>query len=117
MIGGTMKVLVATEKPFAKEAVDKNRRRLPGSRLRDGSAGKYPSKDDLLLAVKDADAMIVRSDIVDADVLAAGKQLKLVVRAAPDTTPSTSPPPKSATLWWKTPPAKTPTPWRSWFWA
>jgi len=76
-----MKVLVATEKPFAKEAVDKIAAVCQEAGYEMVLLEKYPSKDDLLLAVKDADAMIVRSDIVDADVLAAGKQLKLVVRA------------------------------------
>ena len=42
---------------------------------------KYKEKTDLLKAVADADAMIIRSDIADKDVLDAGKKLKIVVRA------------------------------------
>ena len=41
----------------------------------------YKSKDDLLAAVEGVDAMIIRSDIVDAAVLEKAKQLKIVVRA------------------------------------
>ncbi len=75
------KVLVATDKPFAPAAVDQ---------IKDiaGQAGfnivmleKYTSQADLLTAVEDADAMIIRSDIVDAAVLDAAKQLRIVVRA------------------------------------
>ncbi len=42
---------------------------------------KYTEKQQLLDAVKDADALIIRSDKVDAEVLDAAKQLKIVVRA------------------------------------
>ena len=76
-----MKVLVATEKPFSKVAVD-------GIKAVTDAAGyelvlleKYTEKSQLLDAVKDVDAMIIRSDKVDAEVLDAAKQLKIVVRA------------------------------------
>jgi len=76
-----MKVLIATEKPFAAVAVD-------GMRKVVGEAGaelvlleKYASKQELLDAVVDVDALIIRSDKVDAEVLDAGKNLKVVVRA------------------------------------
>ena len=42
---------------------------------------KYTDKQQLTDAVADADALIVRSDKVTADVLDAAKQLKIVVRA------------------------------------
>ena len=42
---------------------------------------KYTEKSQLLEAVKDVDALIVRSDKVDAEVVEAAKQLKIVVRA------------------------------------
>ncbi|MBO4642014.1 MAG: 3-phosphoglycerate dehydrogenase [Bacteroidaceae bacterium] len=76
-----MKVLVATEKPFSKVAVD-------GIKAVTDAAGyelvlleKYTEKNQLLSAVADADALIIRSDKVDAEVLDAAKNLKIVVRA------------------------------------
>ena len=76
-----MKVLVATEKPFAAAAVQgiKNEIEAAGHEL--VLLEKYAEKAQLLDAVKDADAMIIRSDKVDAEVLDAAKQLKIVVRA------------------------------------
>ena len=75
-----MKILVATEKPFAKAAVD-------GIREVIAAAGhelallEKGTKADLVTAVADAAGLIVRSDIVDAQVLDAAKELKVVVRA------------------------------------
>lgn len=76
-----MKVLIATDKPFAKVAVD-------GIKEVFGNAGfdvalleKYNEKKRLLDAVSDVDALIIRSDIVDKEVLDAAKSLKIVVRA------------------------------------
>jgi D-3-phosphoglycerate dehydrogenase len=76
-----MKVLVATEKPFAASAVNgiKTEIEVAGHEL--VILEKYTEKTQLLDAVKDADAMIIRSDKVDAEVLNAAKQLKIVVRA------------------------------------
>lgn len=76
-----MKVLVATEKPFAAVAVDGIREVIEGAGYELALLEKYPSKDDLLKAVADADALIIRSDKVDAEVLAAAGNLKIVVRA------------------------------------
>lgn len=76
-----MKVLVATEKPFAKVAVDGIRKEVEGAGFELALLEKYTEKKQLLDAVADADAIIIRSDIVDAEVLAAAKQLKIVVRA------------------------------------
>lgn len=76
-----MKVLVATEKPFAKVAVDGIRKEVEGAGFELALLEKYTDKKQLLDAVVDADAIIIRSDIVDAEVLAAAKQLKIVVRA------------------------------------
>ncbi|MEG1546655.1 MAG: NAD(P)-dependent oxidoreductase, partial [Bacteroides sp.] len=42
---------------------------------------KYTEKAQLLDAIKDANAVIIRSDIIDAEVLNAAKALKIVVRA------------------------------------
>lgn len=76
-----MKVLVATEKPFAKVAVDGIREVIEGAGYELDLLEKYTDKAQLLSAVADADALIIRSDIVDAAVLDAAKQLKIVVRA------------------------------------
>ena len=76
-----MKVLVATEKPFAAVAVEGIRKEIEGAGHELVLLEKYTEKAQLLDAVKDADAMIIRSDKVDAEVLDAAKQLKVVVRA------------------------------------
>ena len=77
----TMKVLVATEKPFAKVSVDGIREVVEKAGGSLALLEKYTDKQQLLDAVADADALIIRSDIVDAEVLDAAKQLKIVVRA------------------------------------
>jgi D-3-phosphoglycerate dehydrogenase len=76
-----MKVLVATEKPFAKVAVEGIRKVNDAAGYETALLEKYTDKAQLLDAVKDADAVIIRSDIVDKEVLDAAKQLKIVVRA------------------------------------
>ena len=76
-----MKILVATEKPFAAAAVEGIRKEIEGAGHELALLEKYTEKQQLLDAVKDADAMIIRSDKVDAEVLDAAKQLKVVVRA------------------------------------
>ena len=76
-----MKVLIATEKPFAPAAVEGIRKEIEGAGHQLALLEKYTDKAQLLSAVADADALIIRSDKVDAEVLDAAKQLKLVVRA------------------------------------
>lgn len=76
-----MKVLVATEKPFAKAAVDGIKAEIEGAGNELVLLEKYTEKQQLLDAVAGADAMIVRSDKVTPEVLDAAKQLKIVVRA------------------------------------
>ena len=76
-----MKVLVATEKPFAAVAIDGIRKEIEGAGHKLVLLEKYTEKAQLLDAVKDANAMIIRSDKVDAEVLDAAKELKIVVRA------------------------------------
>jgi len=76
-----MKVLVATDKPFAKVAVDGIRKVIEGAGFELALLEKYTEKNQLLDAVKDANAIIIRSDIIDKDVLDAAKDLKIVVRA------------------------------------
>ncbi len=76
-----MKVLVATEKPFAPVAVDGIRKVVEEAGHELALLEKYSSRQELLDAVKDADALIIRSDKVDAEVLGAAPALKIVVRA------------------------------------
>ncbi len=76
-----MKVLVATEKPFAAVAVDGIRKVIEDAGYELELLEKYTSKEALLNAVATADGLIIRSDKVDAEVLDAAKQLKVVVRA------------------------------------
>ena len=76
-----MKILVATEKPFAKIAVDGIREVIEAAGYELALLEKYTDKAQLLDAVKDANAIIIRSDIIDAEVLEAAKELKIVVRA------------------------------------
>lgn len=76
-----MKVLVATEKPFAAAAVEGIKQEVEAAGHELALLEKYTEKAQLLDAVKDADALIIRSDKVDAEVLDAAKQLKIVVRA------------------------------------
>ncbi len=76
-----MKVLIATEKPFAKVAIEGIKQELDGVDYEVVLLENYTEKQQLLDAVADVDAMIVRSDIVDEEVIQAGKNLKIVVRA------------------------------------
>lgn len=76
-----MKILVATEKPFAAAAVNGIKEIAAASRHEVALLEKYTEKEQLLAAVADADAMIVRSDKVTAEVIAAAPKLKIVVRA------------------------------------
>ena len=76
-----MKILVATEKPFAAVAVDGIRDVVEQAGYQLVLLEKYTSKQQLLEAVADADALIIRSDNVDEEVLDAAKKLKIVVRA------------------------------------
>jgi D-3-phosphoglycerate dehydrogenase len=75
------KVLIATEKPFAKEAVASIESIGQKAGYQIVKLEKYTSKDELLKAVADVDAMIIRSDKADRDVINAGKNLKIIVRA------------------------------------
>lgn len=76
-----MKVLIATEKPFAKKAVDGIKSILADAGYEVALLEKYTDKSQLLAAVADADALIIRSDKVTAEVIDAAKNLKIVVRA------------------------------------
>lgn len=76
-----MKVLIATEKPFAKTAVEGIESILKEANYEVVRLEKYTDKAELLASVADVDALIIRSDKVTAEVLDAAKQLKIVVRA------------------------------------
>ncbi|WP_295896406.1 3-phosphoglycerate dehydrogenase [uncultured Alistipes sp.] len=76
-----MKVLIATEKPFAQKAVDGIRHIVEEAGYELALLEKYTDKAQLLEAVADVDALIIRSDKVTAEVIAAAPQLKIVVRA------------------------------------
>jgi D-3-phosphoglycerate dehydrogenase / 2-oxoglutarate reductase len=75
------KVLVATEKAFAKEAVTGIKEIIEAAGYQLALLENYTSKTELLAAVADADALIIRSDIADKEVLEAAAKLKIVVRA------------------------------------
>lgn len=76
-----MKILVATGKPFAAAAVNGIKAEIEGAGNELALLEKYTDKQQLLDAVADADALIIRSDKVTPEVLDAAKQLKIVVRA------------------------------------
>lgn len=76
-----MKILVATDKPFAKIAVEGIRKEVEAAGYELVLLEKYTQKQQLLDAVADVDALIVRSDIIDKEVIVAAKNLKIVVRA------------------------------------
>jgi len=76
-----MKILVATDKPFASVAVNQIRGVVGNGGHQLALLEKYKTPQELYEAVRDADALIVRSDIIDAAVVAAAPKLKIVVRA------------------------------------
>lgn len=76
-----MKVLIATEKPFAKIATDGIKKIFNEAGIEVVLLEKYTSADEFCRAAEDVDAMIVRSDKVTQAVVDAAKKLKIVVRA------------------------------------
>ncbi len=75
------KVLIATEKPFAASAVQGIKSILDTEGFETVLLEKYTEKGQLLQAVTDVDAIIIRSDVIDKEVFDAAKNLKIVVRA------------------------------------
>jgi len=75
------RILIATEKPFAPAAIKEITGILTDAGYELRLLEKYTAKADLLEAAKDVHAMIVRSDLVDREVLEAATELKVVVRA------------------------------------
>ena len=76
-----MKVLLATSKPFATEAVREMKEIVESAGHRFEKLESYTERSQLLGAVRDVDALIVRSDIVDCELMDAAPKLKIVVRA------------------------------------
>ena len=76
-----MKVLLATQKPFAAKAVSGIRKILEAAGHELVLFEKYAEQSELVAAVADAEALIIRSDKVTAEVIAAAPKLKIVVRA------------------------------------
>jgi len=74
------KVLIATEKPFAPAAIAQIKEIVEGAGNKMSLLEKYSSVDELKSAVADANALIVRSDKVTAEVIDAAKELEIVVR-------------------------------------
>jgi len=75
------KVLIATEKPFAAPAVAAIKDIVSKAGYETVLLEKYTEKSQLLAAVADVDAIIIRSDKIDKEVFDAAKNLKIVVRA------------------------------------
>lgn len=76
-----MKILVATEKPFAAVAVEGIRKEIEAAGHTLELLEKYTSRDELYRALADAEGLIVRSDIIDAEAIAKAPKLKIIVRA------------------------------------
>ncbi len=76
-----MKVLIATDKPFAKAAVAEITKEIEAAGFEAALLEKYTSKQELIAAVADVNAIIIRSDIIDKEVIEAAPELKIVVRA------------------------------------
>lgn len=75
------KILVATEKPFAKAAVEGIKKIVTDAGFEFMLLEKYTEKADLIKAVSQANAVIIRSDIIDKEVIDASPNLEIVVRA------------------------------------
>jgi len=75
------KVLIATVKPFSAQAVEEVKGVFKEAGYEVDVLAKYPEQSDLIAAVADAEALIIRSDKVDQEVIEAAGKLKIVVRA------------------------------------
>lgn len=76
-----MKILVATEKPFAAVAVEGIRKEIESAGHTLELLEKYSSREELYNALSDAEGLIVRSDIIDAEAISKAPKLKIIVRA------------------------------------
>ena len=76
-----MKVLLATNKPFASKAVEEIRYIIEDAGFTFETLENYTDKAQLILAIKEAHAVIVRSDVMDEEIIKHAPQLKIIVRA------------------------------------
>lgn len=76
-----MRILIATEKPFAPVAISEMRKVIEDAGVELLLLEKYQNKNELLDVVKNVEGLIVRSDIVDKEVIDAAPKLKIIVRA------------------------------------
>lgn len=76
-----MKILIATQKPFAAKAVEGMKNILTEAGFEVAMLERYEEPEELVAAVADVDGLIVRSDKVTAEVIEAAPNLKIVVRA------------------------------------
>ena len=76
-----MKVLIATEKPFAPAAVEEIKKIVEESRNEFALLERYTDSSELLSAVADANALIIRSDRATKEVIDSAPELKIIVRA------------------------------------
>lgn len=75
-----IKVLLATQKPFAKSAVEAISKALKAANFDFEQLEAYADREDLIKKIVDFDALIVRSDIIDKEIIQAAPKLKLIVR-------------------------------------
>ena len=75
------KILIATEKPFAAAAVQGIRKIAEDAGYELLLLEKYSQKEDLLKAVEEVDALIVRSDKITTEVISSARNLQIIVRA------------------------------------
>ena len=77
----TMKITVATEKPFAPAAVERIKEAAEDAGYEFGLLEKYEDTKDFIEAAKNTDALIIRSDLATREVIEATDRLKVIVRA------------------------------------
>jgi len=75
------KVLIATDKPFAPAAVKGIRKVIEEAGFELVLLESYTSPDDFKKAIADVEAVIIRSDKADKNIIEAGTKLKIIVRA------------------------------------
>lgn len=110
------KVLIATEKPFAAEAVQKIKAELDAAGYPHVWLENYTDPQDLHTAAAAAEALIIRSDKVDEAVFAAAPQLKIVVRAGAGYDNIDLAAATAHNVVAMNTPARIPTPWPNWPW-
>ena len=77
----TSEILLATEKPFTKETVEDIKKLVEKSGNTFKLLEKYKTKEELMDSIKDADAIIVRSDKITKEIMDSSNNLKVIARA------------------------------------